>query len=475
MTKIEMYIDELLKNDLDHSHWFMTKQTMTNYYFPFFIAKIVESFPTDHLDHQSFNQYYTYCFKNDQEASILFPKQTESENTYRNAIICEFLGLIQREKRTYDSAHPTDAYHTLKKYIHCNDDIANNRDVVDRQIEKICLNVITSASKYPEVKDVTIFPVIFLYKVLLGLQEKYYDSKLNYDEFSIFVMRTKKYDDYDNIMSLIEEYRQHNYSKDYDAKIAGIMKHASTLNVRFDTLFGSLSTLEYENNKSYSISSTDGSYEKIKSIVNMYEQSDIAKENNKEILKKFMQSSAYFKGKIDDVDFSNTLSIEDIQNLIKQDDEYFAEVDRLAEKYGLSGNTIVTHKARLAQIQQGLRTKLIEQHSQKCVLCNIKNLDLLIASHIKDSSECNIYEKANPNNALLLCANHDKLFDKHLISFDFTDGHIMVSDSLTEEEKKLCNIDENYVLPSELLNEERSDFLMIHNEVFYKKEYETDE
>ena len=56
---------------------------------------------------------------------------------------------------------------------------------------------------------------------------------------------------------------------------------------------------------------------------------------------------------------------------------------------------------------------------------------MLIGSHIKEwsaSSELDV------NNGLLLCAHHDALFDKHLISFDNA-NKLIVSPTLTEQEK----------------------------------------
>ena len=198
--KFEEYIDQLIDNNLDMHHWFVTKQTMRNFYFPFYVAEIVDKYPIEHTINQNFAKYYSYKFKSNDETKELFPKQFEGENTYRNAIIAEFLGLINRTSSRYDQAQVTDAYNILKKYISCNSDVEKYRDIVDRQIEKMCFNVITSARKYEEVKTVTIFPVIFLYKILLLLYETYGDSTLTHDEFATFIMRTRNYDDYETVL-----------------------------------------------------------------------------------------------------------------------------------------------------------------------------------------------------------------------------------------------------------------------------------
>ncbi|MGG0656916.1 HNH endonuclease [Rummeliibacillus pycnus] len=43
------------------------------------------------------------------------------------------------------------------------------------------------------------------------------------------------------------------------------------------------------------------------------------------------------------------------------------------------------------------------------------------------------------NNGLLLCPNHDELFDKHLISFDIN-GKIVISQSLNETARVFLNV-----------------------------------
>lgn len=468
---IETYLDELISAGLDTNHWFMTKQTMSDYYFPLYVGHVVETYKNKHLPNQNFQMYYTQCFKENPETRKLYPKQCESENTYRNSIIAEFLGIIERKDNQYAHARITAAYLKLKNYIQKADDVETNREIVDRQIEKICLNVIQSR-KYNEVKDVTIFPVIFLYKILLGLYEKYRDSKLTYEEFSIFVMRAKKYDEHTQVLDLIEQYRKHAYAGSYDAKIHEIMNHQSTTNVRFDTLFGSLKNIEYVKNSYYRILDTQESYDYIKDTVAIYEESPIANEQSKNQLKDFMQSEHYFKGELDAVQSGKSLSEEEFRQLIEQEDEFMQKINELAEKYGESGTTSVTSEVRLSSVQQAFRDKLIEKHGQKCVMCNITNREMLIASHIKDAAACNIHEKADFNNGLLLCANHDKLFDKFLITFSFIDGKIQISESLTDDERNICMLDDDYCLPEELLTPERIEYLMWHNEEFHKKEAE---
>lgn len=174
----------------------------------------------------------------------------------------------------------------------------------------------------------------------------------------------------------------------------------------------------------------------------------------------------YFKN---DYKSDKLISEQDFTKLVNDLNMELENLEKLAEKYGEEGNRFINVKVRLAEVQNAFRDRLIDEFGQKCLMCNITNKELLIASHIKDAAKSNIYSKADKDNGLLLCAGHDKLFDKFLISFSFLDGKIMISSSLTEEEKKLLHLDDNYVLPHEVLNEKRREYLVWHNDEFYKK------
>ncbi|WP_161632934.1 HNH endonuclease [Paenibacillus alginolyticus] len=78
---------------------------------------------------------------------------------------------------------------------------------------------------------------------------------------------------------------------------------------------------------------------------------------------------------------------------------------------------------------------------------------LLTASHVKDWSKCESdFERLDPNNGLLLCPNHDRVFDNKLISFD-NPGNILISSLLSEEDRMFLNLNENQKI--ELLSEKR--------------------
>lgn len=111
------------------------------------------------------------------------------------------------------------------------------------------------------------------------------------------------------------------------------------------------------------------------------------------------------------------------------------------------------------RIGQGyFKELLLDKYSCKCALCDIHTPQLLIASHIKAWSNSNDKEKLDENNGLLLCAHHDALFDKHLISFK-NNGELVISPSISEEEYASLNINS---IPSLSLTAEMIPYIEEH-------------
>lgn len=90
------------------------------------------------------------------------------------------------------------------------------------------------------------------------------------------------------------------------------------------------------------------------------------------------------------------------------------------------------------RVNQGdFRRKLL-QRFKTCCICGASLKECLIASHIKPWRDCSPEEKTDVNNGLLLCPNHDKLFDLGYISFD-DDGKILISEQLDANNRMWLN------------------------------------
>lgn len=118
-----------------------------------------------------------------------------------------------------------------------------------------------------------------------------------------------------------------------------------------------------------------------------------------------------------------------------------------------------------SRIGQSSFKKALLRIEKKCSFCHVSDERLLIASHIKPWSESNDTERLDVNNGLLLCPNHDALFDKLLISFDVT-GKVMIDESLDITTKTFLNINETMEIR---MNKDQKCYMDWHREKFLRK------
>ncbi|MBD7908021.1 HNH endonuclease [Sporosarcina gallistercoris] len=88
-------------------------------------------------------------------------------------------------------------------------------------------------------------------------------------------------------------------------------------------------------------------------------------------------------------------------------------------------------KVRLGR--QRFRNELLPLWNSKCALCEIELPELLQASYAKPWKDSTNSERVDPNNGILLCRNHDALYNHGLIAFD-GQGKIHISASMPEED-----------------------------------------
>ncbi|MFB3164731.1 HNH endonuclease [Neobacillus sp. 179-J 1A1 HS] len=115
-----------------------------------------------------------------------------------------------------------------------------------------------------------------------------------------------------------------------------------------------------------------------------------------------------------------------------------------------------------SRIGQSAFKKALLAIEKKCRICGVEDERFLVASHIKPWSESNNQERLDVNNGLLLCPNHDSLFDKKYISFDET-GKVMVKQSLDDTTKILLNINETMRIN---MHERQQNYMKWHREKF---------
>lgn len=152
-------------------------------------------------------------------------------------------------------------------------------------------------------------------------------------------------------------------------------------------------------------------------------------------------------------------------------------LDRYYQKYIQKASN--DFNARVIRARQLLRKKILSRNKCEILSCNINLIESLVASHIwsveeiKRSSNLTDDQKikyiSDENNAFLLCAIHDKLFDRYFITFD---KHGIIKCS-----RKIMNSIQYYGFdPKKLdapiinINNENLPYLTKHNKIFEEME-----
>lgn len=115
--------------------------------------------------------------------------------------------------------------------------------------------------------------------------------------------------------------------------------------------------------------------------------------------------------------------------------------------------------------QQKLREFLMISEGACCIVTGISVPEALRASHITAWGRDPV-NRLTPENVLLLAAHLDALFDKHLISFDPDDGHMLISGTISPADRAALGLSEELRIP---ISGKRSEFLRQHMQIFLKK------
>jgi hypothetical protein len=131
-----------------------------------------------------------------------------------------------------------------------------------------------------------------------------------------------------------------------------------------------------------------------------------------------------------------------------------------------------TEKEALIKVRKGqyiFRENLLRR-DQECLICGLKIQQILRASHIKPWSEFlpEDKERLDVDNGILLCANHDLLFDRFLITFT-DDGSLLYSNIIENLLNKL-DIDINKKI--KLSSDKQRKFMNWHRDEFKKRTIE---
>lgn len=201
-------------------------------------------------------------------------------------------------------------------------------------------------------------------------------------------------------------------------------------------------------------------------------------DDNGNIRKELRSMAEQIKKEINQDIVSETLNIVYTESIIKRKSnlEYrnqnreminFDNHDFILERLPQKG--IPVSREATKDLQSFFKDTQMHEFDHACPICHIKVPQLLIASHIKPFRDCaHIYETATHDNGLLLCRNHDFLFDQGYISFN-DDGTIIISKALTQKDPHLKHFNFDPRLDPIYMTKNRRKFLKYHRENILKR------
>ena len=153
--------------------------------------------------------------------------------------------------------------------------------------------------------------------------------------------------------------------------------------------------------------------------------------------------------------------IDYIKNYSNDYEERIETVEKdLSDAVGEERDAIVKVRVNQDKFREGL----LKRFHSKCCLCGVDDEPLLRASHVKPWAVSDEHEKLDLANGLLLCPNHDKLFDAGYISFD-ENGKIIISDEISNNSKVFMNVHEDMIIE---VTEDNAEYIKYHRENLFR-------
>lgn len=159
--------------------------------------------------------------------------------------------------------------------------------------------------------------------------------------------------------------------------------------------------------------------------------------------------------------FTDRNKIEKIESINNEDLSSVIEDINLKKEIKITSKKVVTEQ----RIGQGVFKDKLKKIYNKCLLCDIDDVRLLRASHIKDWASANDFERIDPYDGFLLCPNHDAVFNDGFITFS-DKGELVISDELDEKIVKELNLKKGSTVK---IFEENKKYLKYHRQVIFKK------
>jgi hypothetical protein len=141
-----------------------------------------------------------------------------------------------------------------------------------------------------------------------------------------------------------------------------------------------------------------------------------------------------------------------------------AELNKLPDNIK---NTEVERMVRQRVGQDIYRRAMLEYWGEACAVTGVSIPSILRASHALPWAQCESdAQRLDVYNGLLLNANLDALFDRHLISFD-KNGQLLISTGISDNHFELLGLNKNMKL--RWITKEHEVYLSQHRQTMYSK------
>lgn len=135
--------------------------------------------------------------------------------------------------------------------------------------------------------------------------------------------------------------------------------------------------------------------------------------------------------------------IEEFVSLYSQNerDRLQQDLSDIEARHATPAQATMRHALIQARLGQGrYRVDILDLWGEACAVTGCKIKAILTASHAMAWADSNDKQRLDPSNGLPLIANLDRLFDKHLISFEPDTGDMLVSKALSNDERALVGV-----------------------------------
>ena len=243
-TLINKHLEKIEKQEKLEC-WYIVKQD-TTFWKQCYCAYIFEKYNDINCEENIENFFEKEAKKLNQERNLDIP------TNHRAGKVAFYYGLItdpEKKYRQYNKSVVTSVYKKIKELTNTQfEKIELYEDIMIRQIEKMYISSEIDEKSKDLRSKFHIFPIIFLYKILLELGKGTGKYEISYDEYRYFLSVQENYSDFLNTLLLIIESRENpeifetlkKYKEKLDSRLVNVIEQLNSILMINKSVFISL-------------------------------------------------------------------------------------------------------------------------------------------------------------------------------------------------------------------------------------------